>query len=163
MGVMKRGIAGSLIFTIFDRSALGRMIDPNAPGGGAKYFASPSDVADAGEFSAVSGLGIPREDAGALLARAGGTVAPNGQVLFSDLRPVNYVDQMPPFDIVLSAMNELGNRMYMQVFGVELLNQGSGVSVDDIVIESQMTFVCRSIIDWKQLPGARQNILGTSP
>ena len=70
---------------------------------------------------------------------AGGGLTPNGQVLVNDLRPVNYVDQMPPFDIVLSAQNELGLRMGMQIFGVELLNQGSGVSVDDVVIEAQIS------------------------
>lgn len=159
----KRGIAGSLIFNIFDRAALARVINREDASQGAKYFARPTDVANPGEFSAVTGLGIPREDTGALLTRGGGAVSPAGQVFINDLRPVNYVDQMPPFDIVLSAQNEMGIRMFMQVFGVELLNQGSGVSVDDIVVEAQMTFVARSVIDWTPLPSARTAPGGNSP
>jgi hypothetical protein len=150
----KRGIAGSLVFTIFDRSALSNLTDKNQPRH-AKYFAKFTDVASPGEFSASRGSDIAREDAAGLLEAAGGQIGPQGTLFHKDLRNVNYVDQMPPFDIVLSGENELGTRMFMQILGVELLNQGSGVSVDDIVIESQMTFVARSIIDWKTLENAR--------
>lgn len=161
----KRGIAGSMIFSLFDRSALHGIIQGSGAGDGAKYYAKPTDVANPGEYAAsrlsttgeVATLGIPRETgllfSDELIARRGaiGGVRANGQVLIDDLRPVNYVDQMPPFDVVLSAQNEMGHRMGMQLFGVELLNQGSGVSVDDIVIEAQMTFVCRSLLDWQPL------------
>src|SRR3990167_247898 len=158
---MKRGIAGSLIFQIFDRSALHHLIEGTVTGDGAKYYARPTDVANPGEYAAsqFSAPGVTTgrrgselftptsETAGqgsqlaAILASrgAGGGLTPNGQVLVNDLRPVNYVDQMQPFDIVLSAQNELGLRMGMQIFGVELLNQGSGVSVDDVVIEAQIS------------------------
>ena len=92
-------------------------------------------MARPGEYAASAMLGgstVPRDDRENLFAQAGTTVNPaTGFVLTNDLRPVNYVDQMPPFDIVLSAQNEMGHRMGMQIFGVELLNQGSGVSIDD--------------------------------
>jgi len=139
----KRGIAGSLVFTIFDRSALSNLTDKDQPKH-ARYFAKFTDVASPGEFAAIgrsspeSTSGINRADAAALLGAAQGSVGQEGTLFHSDLRNVNYVDQMPPFDIVLSGENELGTRMFMQILGVELLNQGSGVSVDDIVIESQM-------------------------
>jgi hypothetical protein len=127
----KRGIAGSLIFTIFDRSALGRVIDKNGPTP-AKYFARPTDVASPGDFSAITGNRIPREDTEALLADRGLGNSLRGGLLFTnDPRPVNYPDQIPPFDVVLSAQNEIGNRMKLEIYGVELLNEGSGVSVDD--------------------------------
>lgn len=161
--LMKRGIAGSLIFTIFDRSALYNMIN-RGDGTGAKYYARPTDVANPGEYAAsrlaITGapgsLGVPFEDIARRIrnvnARGGSAdIAANGQVLVNDMRPVNYVDQMPPFDVVLSAQNEMGHRMGMQIFGVELLNQGSGVSIDDIVVEAQMTWVARSILDWRPL------------
>jgi hypothetical protein len=130
IGFLKRGIAGSLIFTIFDRSALGRIIrDERSP---AKYFARPTDVANPGDFSAISGNRIPRDNTEALLRDRGiGGVSEGGLLFTNDERVVNYPDQIPPFDIVLSAQNEVGNRMFMQLFGVELLNEGSGVSVDD--------------------------------
>jgi hypothetical protein len=157
----KRGIAGSLVFTIFDRSALSNLTDKDQPRH-AKYFAKFTDVASPGDFAASGGSEVPRNDAAGIIDAAGGTVGPNGQLFHRDLRNVNYVDQMPPFDIVLSAENELGTRMFMQILGVELLNQGSGVSVDDIVIESQMTFVSRSIIDWKPIENARGAAAGST-
>jgi len=48
-------------------------------------------------------------------------------------------------------MNEYGNISVMHILGVELINEGSGVSIDDIVTESQMTFVARAILGWKPI------------
>lgn len=50
----------------------------------------------------------------------------------------NYSDQMPPVTITLTAMNEYGNISAMHLLGVELINEGSGVSIDDIVLETQI-------------------------
>ena len=49
------------------------------------------------------------------------------------------------------AVSELGNASAMRIYGCEILNEGSGFSIDDIVIESQMTYVCRTILPWKKL------------
>lgn len=62
-----------------------------------------------------------------------------------------YVDQVPPFDIAVVAANEYGNAATMRIYGVEILNEGSGFSVDDMVIENQMTYVCRTILPWQRL------------
>ena len=37
----------------------------------------------------------------------------------------------------------------MKIFGVEILNEGSGVSIDDPVTEMQATFVARYIEPWQ--------------
>jgi len=50
----------------------------------------------------------------------------------------NYSDQIPPFTISLTSMNEYGNISAMHILGVELINEGSGVSIDDIVTETQI-------------------------
>ena len=63
----------------------------------------------------------------------------------------NYSDQIPPFTITLTGMNEYGNVNVMHILGVELINEGSGVSIDDIVTETQMTFVARAILGWRPL------------
>lgn len=63
----------------------------------------------------------------------------------------NYSDQIPPFTISLTSMNEYGNISAMHILGVELINEGSGVSIDDIVTETQMTFVARGIIGWRPI------------
>jgi hypothetical protein len=62
-----------------------------------------------------------------------------------------YVDQLPPFDIVIVAANEYGKSATMRIYGVEILNEGSGFSIDDIVIENQMTYVCRTILPWQKM------------
>jgi hypothetical protein len=37
-----------------------------------------------------------------------------------------------PFDVVIYASNEYGTRAAQVVYGVEILNAGAGISVDDI-------------------------------
>ncbi len=52
-----------------------------------------------------------------------------------------YSDQALPFDITLAGTNEQGAATAMKIFGVEILNEGSGISIDDAVTETQATFV----------------------
>ena len=52
-----------------------------------------------------------------------------------------YSDQIIPFDITLAGTNELGAAATMKIFGVEILDEGSGISIDDAVTEMQATFV----------------------
>ena len=65
--------------------------------------------------------------------------------------PVFYVDQILPFDIAIVAANEYGQTAQMRLYGCEILNEGSGFSIDDIVIENQMTYVCRTILPWRSV------------
>ena len=65
--------------------------------------------------------------------------------------PVFYVDQILPFDIAIVAANEYGQTAQMRLYGCEILNEGSGFSIDDIVIENQMTYVCRTILPWRSI------------
>jgi len=62
---------------------------------------------------------------------------------------VFYVDQILPFDVAIVAVNEYGQSAQMRLYGCEILNEGSGFSIDDIVIENQMTYVCRTILPWR--------------
>ncbi len=56
-----------------------------------------------------------------------------------------YSDQILPFDITVAAANEYGAAASCKLFGVEILNEGFGSSVDDSVLEMQATFVARSV------------------
>lgn len=67
------------------------------------------------------------------------------------LSTAHYVDQIPPFDVVIVAANEYGKAAEMRIYGIEILNEGSGFSIDDIVIENQMTYVARTILPWQKL------------
>jgi hypothetical protein len=62
--------------------------------------------------------------------------------------PAWYHDQIPPFSVVLVAENEYGHAAQMEIRGVEILNAGSGVSIDDITTDETMTFICTEIIPW---------------
>ena len=81
------------------------------------------------------------------------------------LAPVFYVDQILPFDITIAAANEYGQAAQMRLYGCEILNEGSGFSIDDIVIENQMTYVCRTILPWRsfalqaQISGKGDNLV----
>lgn len=65
-------------------------------------------------------------------------------------------DQLPPFDINLVGIPETaecGNiKASMQSLvlrGVEIVSEASGTSIEDLVIEKQMSFIARSIRDWR--------------
>ena len=68
------------------------------------------------------------------------------------IAPVAYVDQILPFDVAIVAVNEYGQSAQMRIYGCEILNEGSGFSIDDIVVENQMTYVCRTILPWRGIP-----------
>lgn len=126
----KRGIAGTLIFTVFDRSALiesFRNMDDKA----GWFFAHDTDVQKHNS----------EEEKGAQVWQDVNTD--------NTWQPAWYPDQIPPFDICLTAANEYGQVAQMSIRGVEILNEGSGMSIDDIVTEQQMTFVAREIQPWK--------------
>src|SRR5665213_2729034 len=56
-----------------------------------------------------------------------------------------YSDQVLPFDITLSVANEMGAMCAAKIFGIEILNEGWGISIDDAVSEMQATFVARVV------------------
>ena len=56
-----------------------------------------------------------------------------------------YADQIPPFDITVTMRNEYGHSAVQTLYGVEILNEGSGMSIDDITTEKACTFVARGI------------------
>lgn len=56
-----------------------------------------------------------------------------------------FSDQILPFDITIACANEYGAAASAKLFGVEILNEGFGTSIDDTVIEQQATFVAQTI------------------
>jgi len=135
----KRGIAGTMISLLLDQHLI---FNPEFQGANL-YLADndemrPADNTDLNSFE-------------------GGNLQDNTQLdgsSFEDLfsvREASYVDQLPPFDTAIVAMNEYGKGATMRIYGCEILNEGSGFSIDDIVIENQMTYVCRTILPWQKL------------
>lgn len=56
-----------------------------------------------------------------------------------------YADMLPPFDITMTFANEYGQAAFQKIYDVDILNEVSGVSVDSIVMERQMTYIARRI------------------
>jgi hypothetical protein len=55
------------------------------------------------------------------------------------------VDQLPPFDITIVGCNEIGDASYMVIYGVEIVNEGQTMSIQDIITENVMQYVARDL------------------
>ncbi len=93
-----RTIAGSMIFTVFDRNVLEQFLESH-----------PSDF-DA-HNPATTAL----------------------------------IDQLPPFDITIVFANELGQVSRMTIYGVEFVNEGQTMSIEDLLLENVCQYVARDI------------------
>lgn len=54
-------------------------------------------------------------------------------------------DMLPPFDIILSFQNESGAFSKMKILGVTIVDEGTTMSVDDLITESTYTYMARGI------------------
>jgi len=134
----KRGIAGSLVFMVFDRSAL---IDafhdvPFLIGKNETHFGQIADV----KIPAIELDGVQPTSVGKFGLRS--------VTLDKVLARPRYVDQILPFEVVITAANEYGSFAVMKIHNVELLNCGSGMSIDDITTDEACTFVATAITPW---------------
>lgn len=126
----KRGIAGSLIFTMFDRPSLYKMMDRHQTNDKFRYFTRTHNI--------LPGAGGGDE-------RHRGVVPVGNQNVDIQQGTPYYADQIPPFDVTISFANEYGQAAVRSIYGLEVLNEGSGASMDDVVIEETMTFVARDL------------------
>jgi hypothetical protein len=53
---------------------------------------------------------------------------------------VYLVDELPPFDIIISAANEYGYRSKLAIYGIRLLNEGQVMSINDVFTENTYQF-----------------------
>lgn len=140
----KRGIAGTVVFVVFDRHTILSTIGGMAPDGGLLF---QSDIDDIRPDYSTNGLNaVPQPVQNSESPLDGGPASDQ------ELASAWYVDQIPPFDVTLAAANEYGALAVMKIFGVELLNEGYGVSIDDMVSEQQFTYIARTIIGWTPIP-----------
>jgi|WetSurMetagenome_2_1015567.scaffolds.fasta_scaffold601399_2 hypothetical protein len=145
----KRGIAGAFIFTVFDTDALLEALRNKV------YLANKDDArvytnyqqAESSQLT-ISSLDLMTAPQAATILEA----APTTANFDKEVREPFFADQMPPFNITMLAANEYGSMALKKILGVEILNEGSGVSIDDIVTEQQYTFVARLITPWIRQP-----------
>lgn len=154
----KRGIAGTLIFIVFDRHALLGAFGQYQPNQAQQlWFLSDIDDVRPGadvtkDINSLS-LGVDALSSATVGANIGGQESPLIASIDEDQVPAApwYADQIPPFDITLAAANEYGSLAVMRLFGIELLNEGYGVSIDDVVSEMQHSYVARSVVGWQSV------------
>lgn len=132
----KRGLAGSMIFTLFDRSALYqlmRRVDRKYD-----YYAHEEEAYTLESNNNVWDWAARITDPG----------SPGGTSVSTVLRHAEYMDQIMPFNVTLIAQNEYGLSAWKAILGIEILNEGGGLSVDDITNEEQTTYVARAATAW---------------
>lgn len=137
----KRIIQGSLVFVSFDRDSL--LSNMNSGSGRTNPYLNRQDAAN---------LASGDKDA---VAKGGSTSTSgdrfNGVNSLVENRAAQIADQLLPFDVTLVAANEYGAQSEMKIIGVELMSEGSGVSIDDLVIEKQHSFIARNVTPWTRL------------
>jgi hypothetical protein len=160
----KRGIAGTLIFIMFDRHALLEEMRV----AGVTFQADKDDIRPLFRRDNSDPLNLSLTSSSTRLSStpvggAGVGISAVRQARQESTSPAGdagsdqeqalpwYSDQIPPFDITLSAANEYGALAVMRIFGVEILNEGYGISIDDLVSEQQMTYVARTILPWQYI------------
>ena len=62
---------------------------------------------------------------------------------------VQYADQLQPFNVTINAANETGAKAHLALIDVEILNEGMGISIEDMAVSQNYTFIARDIIPLK--------------
>jgi hypothetical protein len=150
----KRGISGSLIFTQFDRDALMaemKKVYKGAPPllkfqqfkGNDPGFGDPAVTALRNKTNP---YGIATwDDIMTNLGYQGTNANGFSEDNITDFYVPEYADQLMPFNITITMANEYGQRAGMEIYGVQILQEGSGYSVDDVVSAKAYSFVARKI------------------
>lgn len=167
----KRGIAGSLVFLVFDRSGLAESMKQQ----GKFYMAN--------RYETYQGQLIKELSGGRQKAVGAGTVGTSGLIPIDTALPNAtltagsniisndkvmaepwYLDQIPPFNIVITNGNEHGHTSCMAIYGVQIMNHGSSMSIDDINVDESVTFVATDIKHWNsQYKFDLRTAIGTAP
>ena len=100
-----RAIAGTLIFTVFDRHVLKSVVDSFR--NSKQYSFTSSELAE--------------------------------------MKKNMKTDEMPPFDISVTFLNEYGQSAAMTIYGVYVLSEGQTMSIEDMITENTMQYVAMDI------------------
>lgn len=169
----KRAIAGSLVFIMFDNHALltavqavhhansnddtnfvvvdKTQVRPPTPEYQSTFLKGGVGQTTTSNLAARNAQGVVDVGAGrSAYLNAQQSLGTTLEAAYERVAPW-YSDQLPPFNVVLTGVNEEGAGATMSIFGIEILNEGFGISIDDIVSEQQMTYVARAISRWTRL------------
>lgn len=132
----KRGIAGTLVFTVFDRDAL---IEALKRQNGKVERIGSDDLT-----TTTSPMSIDEWDR----IMTGEVSASTVNYTKSNITQIDdpiYADEIPPFDVTISFANEYGQKAVLVIYGLEIMNEGTGFSIDSVTTEKACTFVARKV------------------
>jgi hypothetical protein len=152
----KRGIGGSLIFLMFDRDALQEELkkvwNQFAPpvmftGAGDLDLARKDGMAAALEVAQWNEAADRAEAQYEVVSETNPSYLVNVPAGFTMIGPDNivYADTLPPFNITMTWANEYGAAAFQKIYQAEIVNEGMGASIDTVVLERPLSFVCRKI------------------
>lgn len=164
----KRGVAGTLVFTVFNRDALLRELTSleDERTQISKFVANDRNKLEASglnEFISVDDWDkFMSEAAGGSVSGSNGNATTGGKVssLITKTLP-KYADEILPFDITITFANEYGQAAKVVIYGVELLNEGTGYSIESVSSERAYTFVARSVDSMEVLTDKNDSISTT--
>lgn len=157
----KRGIAGTLQFVLFDRDALNTlMLDADH-----QYYAHADEVnwltntfnpanyqLDALAKYGSGAISADMSSASSDGWQSGQNTGTSTQGVGRSKRTIpQYMDQIWPFDVTLMAQNEYGLGAWSSVIGIEIINEGGGISMDDLTNEEQATYIAIHRQGWTSL------------
>lgn len=145
----KRGIAGTIVFTLFDRDALVDALAVRAAkaayfqriGGDINY--QPYTITEWDQkltnmvVNSINSNGNDSQVASSNPFKVTQNIAVQSTPKYSD--------EIPPFDITLSFANEYGQSAVMVIYGCEILNEASSFSVDSTTTDKACTYIARSV------------------
>lgn len=152
----KRLITGAVVFVVFEKDSLLRVMNkrndkPHLSNQETANYnesndnASPAGGSASGFDGSVGGGGTNTSGNLGTNFNLGASFDGTSLVKESQAR---LADQLLPFDITLVGANEYGKVTKMVIQGVELMSESGGISIDDLVIEKQISFIARNLKTW---------------
>jgi hypothetical protein len=136
-----RTVAGSLIFTVFDRNIVREVSDMIL-----RSASQNEDIVnDAGDVVGTqlryspdnwTRKGVRPADESGWFARQRVNTLRNGGVM---------MDEMPPFDIIVTFGNEYGNSSYLVIKGVVIVDEGQVMSIEDMLTENTYSYMAEEL------------------
>jgi hypothetical protein len=139
----KRGLAGTLQFVLFDREALYALMHDEDH----YYYAHADDINWLNKTYNPANFQAEIGNANQITGANGENFAK----VQSIKTPADYMDQIYPFDITLNAFNEYGQGSFSAIIGIEIINEGTGLSTDDLTNEVQTTYIALHRLPWTPL------------
>lgn len=156
----KRGISGNLVFIVFNRDSLLSTV------GQEQYIQKykGNDAAGLLKNGDPRFLSMDKWDdymTNVALDKVDDIETYTEELVNTQARAI-YADELLPFDITISCANEYGNRAVTVIYGVEILNEGVGFSIDSPTSERAYTFVARAVDSMVPTAGDTESRIWTS-